>query len=93
MTITVRYFGQLRVLTGKEEERVTCSSDTRLFFLICRLGEQYGQKFRLITLNEDTSSLRASLIILMDGQAVDKAKSVVAKETKEISLFTAIAGG
>ena len=91
MKVTAHYFGQLRQTAriGSEACDVPDGSTVRDF--LETLAGRHGEAFGLIVFADDC--LRPSVMVLVNGSAIDKDKPRTLSDGDEVKLLAAIAGG
>jgi MoaD family protein len=92
MKVTLKYMGQLRHLTGKNEEQIECSEGSSLTDLLTKASGKYDPHFVDIVL-DSTGTIRPSLIIIINGITASKDAAPNLSDGDTITLLTAIAGG
>ena len=92
MMLNVKYFGQLRQMTGAENEECHLPDGATLAEAIADRGEAYGDGFRAIVLDR-AGAVRPSLMVVVNGAAVDRADPPALRDGDEVFLLPAIAGG
>ena len=92
MKVTLKYMGQLRHLTGKNEEPIECREGLGLTDLIAKASKQYDPHFVDIVL-DSTGTIRPSLMIIINGITASKDAAPNLSDGDTITLLTAIAGG
>lgn len=94
-TITCRFLGSLRQLTGdRREEKIEIGGEPTLGGLLRALTERYGQAFakRLIA---EGGQLSPSVLVSVSGQSEHAARRLdtVIHDGDEITFLNALAGG
>ncbi|MBW8036504.1 MAG: MoaD/ThiS family protein [Planctomycetes bacterium] len=92
MKITINYFGQLREAANTNFETCDCPEGTTIDEVLGNAAMLHGGKFKKIVL-DDNDNPRGSVVVLLNGQSIDRENLPVLKDNDEINLFTAIAGG
>jgi MoaD family protein len=92
MKVSIKYFGQLRQIAGVEIEERELDDGGSLQDLISERAKSFGEDFAAIVVDE-SGAPRPSLMVLRNGDVVDKAKPVALADGDEVSLLPAIAGG
>jgi MoaD family protein len=92
MIVTVNLLGQLRHMAGKDSERCEADSDWRLQDLVDDLCREHGEEFAGF-LRDDTGRIRPFILVLVNGEAVDRDPSRKLADGDEITLMPPISGG
>lgn len=92
MKIRINYFGQLRQAANVNMEICDCSEGSAIDEVLGNTAMLHGGKFKSIVL-DDNDNLRVSVVVLLNGQYIDRENLPVLKDNDEINLLTAIAGG
>lgn len=92
MNVTVNYFGQLRQIVGRDSEPRECADSMGLGDLLADLAGEHGSEFRGMLMDE-AGELRAYLLILVNGETIDKKAVCPLQDGDEITLLPPIAGG
>ena len=92
MKITVDYFGQLRQIVGVESESGEWSEGTDVQTCLRDLADRHGEEFAGIVFQAG-GALRASVVVLVNGEAIAKAQPHALHDGDQVNLLAAIAGG
>ena len=92
MKVTINYFGQLRLLAGKDFEDVQCDEQVELCRLLAEMASRYGDKFKAIVLNKNGGPAE-TIIISVNGKVVYKKTPCRLSDGDDVTLLTPIAGG
>lgn len=92
MKVRIKYFGQLREMAGVEEEAGEPSEGNDLKAVLEERARSHGDDFRRVIFNRG-GRLRPSVMILVNGDPVDKARPPKLEDGDEITVLAAIAGG
>jgi MoaD family protein len=92
MKVTVNYFGQFKQITGKETDDKDCPEPTGLCQLLTEIALHYGHKFQTVVF-ERADQLRPSVVVLVNGNVVDRDSPPSLNDGDEVSLLTAVGGG
>ena len=92
--IKVLYFGMLRELAGKREERVEIEGSSSLSDLVKVISEQHNSKFKSFVFESD-GKLREGFAFAVDGSSVSKSRlrQIRCKEVSEFAILPPISGG
>jgi sulfur-carrier protein len=90
--VNIKYFADIRTLTGREEQKWTKAVPT-LRALLMELASQYGAAFEKRTVQE--GRLSRSMIILVNGQDVELLNGLETplRQEDEVVFFPMVAGG
>jgi sulfur-carrier protein len=90
--VVVRYFADIRSLTGREEESLDEAAPT-LGALLEALGRVHGAAFRDRAL--EGGRLSSTLIVLVNGRNVEHLRGLETPLVREdvVSIFPMVAGG
>ncbi len=92
MKITIKYFGQLQQITRSESEECELADGCSVRDLLAGRAEKHGEDFaRIVT--DESGDPRPSLMLLRNGEAIDKTSPAAFADGDTISLLPAIAGG
>ncbi len=88
----IKYFADVRRLTGREREEWAKAAPT-LRELLAQLAEQHGAAFRTKVLEGD--GLSSTIIILVNGRHVDHLNGIDTSLSPEdtVAVFPMVAGG
>ena len=92
MRIRIAYYGQARLLSGKEEEFLEVTPDVSAGDVILRLAEKYGDKMSWLLLTEQGTP-RRSVILAVNDETVDPGSSDILNENDVLAVFPAVSGG
>lgn len=92
MRIQLNYFAQIRQAAGVESETFTLQDGTTIAQALTWAADQHGDTFLRLILTE-SSQLRPSIILLVNGVPVVSGVNHVLKEGDTLSLFSPVAGG
>ena len=92
MKITINYFGQLRAAANVDFEICQCPQGATIDEVLGNTAMLHGGKFKKIVL-DDNDIPRVSVVVLLNGQSIDRENLPALKDNDEINLLTAIAGG
>jgi molybdopterin converting factor small subunit len=92
MKITINYFGQLREAANINFEICDCPEGIAIDEVLSNTAMLHGGKLKKIIL-DDNDNPRGSVVVLLNGQSIDRENLPVMKDDDEINLLTAIAGG
>ncbi len=84
--------GQLRQLANRESEECELNHASSLEEALADRTKSYGADFQRI-LFDDQGRLRPSVMITVNGAAIDKDEPPQLKDGDEIAMLPAIAGG
>jgi MoaD family protein len=90
MYVTVHYFAQLRRAADRTEERVEIELGTTVAGLLNLLSDVHGDAVRSLLVG-DAGAPRPSLLVFIDEQPADAARSLV--DGDEVTILTPMAGG
>ncbi len=92
--IKVLYFGMLRELAGKREERVEIEGSSSLSDLVRVISEKHNSKFRNFVFESD-GKLREGFAFAADGSSVAKSRlrQIRCREVSEFAILPPISGG
>ncbi|MCL4306782.1 MAG: MoaD/ThiS family protein [Candidatus Thermoplasmatota archaeon] len=90
--ITVKYYANLRQITGMKEDSMNYEEAT-VGKVVDSLSERYGEPFRKLMLED--GKLRGNVIILINGVNVIFGKGLqeVIKSGDSVDIFPPVAGG
>ena len=91
MKIKLVYLGQLRQLAGIGEEERDAADGATVQDVALACAQQHGEAFASVIVGD--GGLRPSLMVLVNGSAIDKSAPIVLSEGDEVTLLAAIAGG
>ncbi|BAB59950.1 molybdopterin converting factor subunit 1 [Thermoplasma volcanium GSS1] len=91
MSVTVRYYANLRSVTGKKLEEF--DGIKNIDDLISLLNQEYGEKFRKLMYNGN--ELYPNVIILLNGNNINSIEGLKTplKDGDNIDVFPPVAGG
>ncbi len=92
LKITVNFFGQVKLIVGKESDVGEYDDAIDLRGLCADLATRYGDDFKSIVVTEN-GQLSRSLLILINAEAVDKSQPLPLTDGDEVSLLPPTAGG
>jgi MoaD family protein len=92
MKVKVNYFGQFKQITGKETDDKDCPETIGLCQFLTEIASHYGHKFKTAVFDQ-ADQLRPSVVVLVNGNVVDKDRPPSLNDGDEVSLLTAIGGG
>jgi MoaD family protein len=92
--IRVRYFGSLREIVGKREERILIDDDSRVTDLVTMLSDIHGKKFSEFVF-DSTGKLKDGFAYAINGDSVsgDRLRRTKCKEVSEFVILPPISGG
>jgi molybdopterin converting factor small subunit len=92
--ILVRYYGILRELSKKKEDKIEISDEYNILDLIKRVSEKNGQKFRDLVFDDETK-LRDGLAFAIDAVSVERSKleKIKCRDASEFVILPPISGG
>lgn len=90
--VTINYLGQLEQFAGRPSDTREFRARIRLPDLLAELAGHYGEDFRRMVMDE-AGRPRASLLIVMNGEAINRASDPEFKDGDEVTLLPPIAGG
>ena len=91
MKIKIAYYGQARQIAGLESETIEAGTEDSLQDIISGRIAVHNELSRL--LSSPNGSLRQSVMISVNDDAVDTEHHVQVKDGDTVSIFPAIAGG
>jgi len=91
ITITLRYFAQIRETTGKKEEQIVLDKGNSVSDALGKLYEIYGEKFFQSVFNGNKP--KEDLTFLVNGQAVIDLNKRNLKEGDVLAILPPISGG
>ena len=92
--IVVRYFGILREITGKNQEKISVNGSSTVFELISEMAKRNGNKFKDFVFDSHGKP-RKSLAFAINGDSVTykRLKSRKCHEISEFVILPPISGG
>ena len=90
MHVTVHYLAQLRRAAGCASERLAVEAGATLADLLARLGEQRGDPFRGLLLDEQ-SRIQKSLLVFVGEEHADASRPL--RDGDCVTILTPMAGG
>ncbi len=91
ITITLRYFAQIRETTGKKEEQIVLDKGNSVSDALDKLYDIYGGKFYQFVFNGNKP--KEELTFLVNGQAVNNLNKRNLKEGDVLAILPPISGG
>ncbi|MBI2421686.1 MAG: MoaD/ThiS family protein [Candidatus Hydrogenedentes bacterium] len=92
MQVTMRYFGQLRHLAGRDEDTIHLETGVTALSAIRAAMAPYGEAAALIVMDA-SGALRPSLMVLINDAPIDKETPPTLQSGDIITLLCAISGG
>ncbi len=92
MRVTVEFFAQLRLLTGKASERLQLTPPCTAQDLVRRLAGQYGDDFRRLVIRDD-GQLAPSVLVFVGEEQVLWSDPHWLADGDSLCIATPIAGG
>lgn len=92
MRIRVAYYGQSRLITGKEEELFEVFHKMSVEDIIRKLAEEYGEQLGGLLLTE-TGVPRKSVIFAVNDETVEPAEYGALRDNDLFSILPAVSGG
>lgn len=89
--VTLRLFGPLRTVVGRNQVHVCCAGGT-VRESLARFAEDYGDAVRPFIFDEQGNQ-RLSLILLLNGEPVRESDQVRVSAGDEIGVLLPLAGG
>ncbi len=92
--VSVLYFGSLKEISGKRQEKVRMEDSASLLELIQELARLHGPRFREFVYSS-SGKLREGLAYALDGETIARSKlgKITCKEAKEFVILPPISGG
>ena len=92
MKITINYMGQLRYITGKDNEEIKCFDRASLAEIITQASKAYDSRFLDIILDEN-GAIQSSLIVIVNDEPAGENLTQGLSDGDTVTILTAIAGG
>ena len=92
--IRVRYFGPLREIIDKRNEKVSIDDSASLMDLLEKLVDRHGSKFRTFVFQSD-GEIREGIAFAVDGDTIPKSRlqKIHCTEAEEFVILPPISGG
>jgi molybdopterin converting factor small subunit len=92
--VRIRYFGILREISKKKEDKLEIDGDANAMDLIEAISTKHGQKFRDFVF-DDKGNVNDGLAFAVDGASVERSKlpKIKCKNITEFVILPPISGG
>ena len=94
--LTIKFFGALRDITGRREQRIELSSrSSTIREVLDKLSEQHGKNFKDYVFEEKSKVIRAQISIMVNGQSLKNPESLAARVRNgdTLAVLPPISGG
>lgn len=94
MEIKVNYFGPLKDITGKREEKIELDENATIYNLIQRLGEKYGEPVLKLILGPK-GDLKNDIQLVINGRSIKSHREIYGSLLTEgaIAAILSVIGG
>ena len=92
MRIRVVYYGQIRQITGKEDEFIELPAGAPAYNIILKVVEQYGDEIGWLLLTKQGIP-RRSVIFAVNDVAIDPGLADALEDEDILSILPAVSGG
>jgi MoaD family protein len=95
-TLTIKFFGALRDMAGRREEKLELGSrGLTIGEVLDRLAVRHGKKFKSYVFEEGSKTIRPQISIMVNGQSLKNPESLAArvKNGDTIAVLPPISGG
>lgn len=94
MEISVKYLGPLKDITGKREEQIELDDRAKIYDLIQRLGQKYGEAILKLILNPN-GALKDDVQLIINGRSIKGHKELYGSLLTEgaVAAILSVKGG